>query len=265
MKWPAPDGADVRVAVRRARARGRSARAATRPRRRRRPSGSSPPARPQIPPETPASTKWMPLLGRLARSGAASRGSSSCRRRRSCRRPRRGASSSWNVPSVIFPAGTIIQNARGASSWSRSSSSVAAVDVDAGVVRLHVVARLGRAGSSCCRPCGRGRSSRAASRRPPPVGCARRGGRARAATRSRRPPARGSAGRSRTAGRGSSARRRSPRRPAGRRPVVRAALVELAGRVQVARAEAVRDDAAGRSPSARGEPRDPASFVARSG
>ena len=32
------------------------------------------------------------------------------------------------MSSVIFPAGTIIQNERGASSWSRSSSSVFAVD-----------------------------------------------------------------------------------------------------------------------------------------
>ena len=72
----------------------------------------------------------------------------------------------------------------------------------------------------------------------------RRGGRAPAATRSRPRPARGSAARSRTA--------------AGDRQLVagvvddldeeagvRAALVQLPGRVQVARAEAVRDDAAG--------------------
>ncbi len=65
--------------------------------------------------------------------------------------------------SVIFPAGTIIQNARGASSWSRSSSSDRGRRLDAGVVGLHVVAVARRAASSCCRPCGRGRSSRAAS------------------------------------------------------------------------------------------------------
>ena len=37
-------------------------------------------------------------------------------------------SSVRKVSSVIFPAGTIIQKERGASSWSRNSSRVAAVD-----------------------------------------------------------------------------------------------------------------------------------------
>ncbi len=41
-------------------------------------------------------------------------------------------SSVWNVSSVILPAGTIIQNERGASSESRSSSSVFAVDSTCG-------------------------------------------------------------------------------------------------------------------------------------
>src|SRR5919205_996118 len=41
------------------------------------------------------------------------------------------SSSVWNVSSVIFPAGTIIQKERGASSWSRSSSKVAPLGADA--------------------------------------------------------------------------------------------------------------------------------------
>ena len=77
--------ADVRVAVlRRERLEDRLERA--------RPAPSSPPAirqkptsRPQMPPETPQSTKRMPFAAARRRAGAASRGSSSCRRRRSCR------------------------------------------------------------------------------------------------------------------------------------------------------------------------------------
>ena len=80
-----------------------------------------------MPPETPASTNLMPCSFaspyrrcesrkfEFPPSTITSPGDAS-------------PSSVWNVSSVIFPAGTIIQNERGASSWSRSSSSVSAVE-----------------------------------------------------------------------------------------------------------------------------------------
>ena len=215
-KCPAPAGADVGVAVLGRQRREDRLEPLRPPRRRRRPSGSSRPRGPRCRRRRPQSTKWMPLLGAPRRGAAASRGSSSCRRRRSCRRLARARAASWNVSSVIFPAGTIIQNARGASSWSRSSSSVAGGRVDAGVVRLHVVP--GAASSRVVmlppmrpRPiipsCISSTSSRRmrATRRP----------RSRSDSKSPAACARISR-RSRTAGPGSSARRRSPRRPAGR-------------------------------------------------
>src|SRR6266404_661371 len=125
---------------------------------------SSPPAMrqkptfsPQIPPDTPTSTKWTPLAS-----------ASPCRRCESRKFELPPSmmtspfsampSSCWNASSVIFPAGIISQNARGASSCVFSSSSEDAV-------------RLSTAGSyvmtSC--PCWRSRSVIPLPMRPSPI------------------------------------------------------------------------------------------------
>ena len=82
--------------------------------------------------------------------------------------------------------------------------------------------------------------------RRPPVGCARRGGRAPAATRSRPPPARGSASPNPNGWPGSRAPSPVSSTTCRKSPVGGPPLCSWPGRVQVARPEAVRDDAAGR-------------------
>ena len=121
---------------------------------------------------------------------------------------------------------------------------------------LHLVAAAPRGASSCCRPCGRGRSCRAASGNLLELDA----GDAAAAL----------AQRVEVAGRLGADQPGEAERLAGDRqlgavvlddlqeaPGVRAALVELAGRVQVARPEPVRDDAAGPLAERAGEPVDP--------
>src|SRR4051812_18371391 len=124
-KWPAPDGPTCAYPPSGARVRNAGSTTAT--------AASSPPtirqyptSRPQMPPETPASTKLMPACFAC-----------SCRRCESWKfelppsttmSPSSSRlSSSWNAPSVGGPAGIISQTTRGASSWSTSSCSVLAV------------------------------------------------------------------------------------------------------------------------------------------
>ena len=170
-----------------------------------------------MPPETPASTKWMPFSLRLAYRRCESRkfelppstiASPSlaqleqllervlgdlARRDHHPERARR----------VELVAQLLERRRRGVDAAGRTSSRRG---------RARVVA------SSCCRPCGRGRSFRAASDDLLRVGRARRGGRAPSAIRSLPRPARGSAARSRSRVRGSAARRPGRPRPGGRGP-----------------------------------------------
>ena len=126
VKWPAPDGADVRVAVLGRERSRRSARRARSRRRRRRPSGSSRPRGPRSRPRPRSRRSGCPSPA-VPHAGAGSRGSWSCRRPRSCRPASSRPSSCWNESSVIFPAGIISHTARGRSSWPTSSSREAAV------------------------------------------------------------------------------------------------------------------------------------------
>ena len=130
VKWPAPDGADVRPAVlRRQRLEDRRSRftgALSPPTIRQKPTSS-----PQMPPETPTSTNaTFRLRASLYRR---------CESRKFELPPStivspgsRMPSSFWNVSSVIFPDGTISQTCRGGSSCFASARSVFAVEATFG-------------------------------------------------------------------------------------------------------------------------------------
>ena len=150
-----------------------------------------------------------------------------------------GASSQTTASTI--PAGTISQTERGASSCCDELLERVTPCATRRAGRTSSRRGRPRAGApSCSRPCGRGPPSRAASRRSSNLDRATRRPRAFSVSKSPAACARISRGKP-NGGPGSAARRPGRRSPGGRAPC-RAALVQLPGRVQVARAVAVRDD-----------------------
>ena len=130
------------------------------------PSGRSPRSGPT--PHRRRRSRRSRSASRRAPPRAAGRRCTASCHRRSRRRPARAALPSCSIVSVVgLPAGTITQTARGAVSPSTSSSRLSTSRPESGErSKPTTCVRRGAAARPCCRPCGRGRSCRAASPTP---------------------------------------------------------------------------------------------------